>query len=206
MPSEPHNCKVDEDLSQSISSDLRSGESVIWAGRPGGRLVSSRDAYIIPFSLLWCGFAIFWETAALSSGAGPFPVFGIPFVLIGLYFVVGRFIVKARLRRQTIYAVTNERVLVKQGETLRSMPLDGLPSVDVTSRGGRGDIFFGPVDYRTAQIMDTGMDFMMRGRNTGPLAFLGIEDPDGVSKTIESARASMGDHGKSAFSSSRGEF
>src|SRR5690242_910458 len=101
--------------------DLLRGERVLWTGQPdAGRIFSSYDVFAIPFSLLWGGFAFFWEASVLgmgvfgsSGGGGPvlsfFALWGIPFVLIGLYMIVGRFFYKAWARKRTWYAVTSTR-------------------------------------------------------------------------------------------------
>jgi hypothetical protein len=74
---------------------LEPGERVLWSGRPApGLTFRPADGFLIPFSLLWCGFAIFWEASVLRIPGAPFffPLFGAVFVAAGLYFVFGRFL------------------------------------------------------------------------------------------------------------------
>ncbi len=104
-------------IREKLTPYLAEGESIQWVGQPDPtKLVSPADWIMIPFSLFWCGFAVFWEVTALtgivsSREATPliwiFPLFGIPFVLVGLYMVFGRFIAKKYMRKRTYYAVTN---------------------------------------------------------------------------------------------------
>ncbi len=78
-----------------IADRLADGERLIWWDRPGqGLLLMPRDALLIPFSPLWGGFAIFWESMAVS-GATPFffKIWGVPFIVVGLYPIAGRFAV-----------------------------------------------------------------------------------------------------------------
>jgi len=94
---------------------LLAGERIQWSGAPpGGILLAPGDALRIPFSVMWGGFAIFWEWGVLHAGHAPdfFVLWGIPFVLLGLYLIVGRFFVDAWIRAGTSYAVTNQRVLI----------------------------------------------------------------------------------------------
>jgi hypothetical protein len=130
---------------------LLPGERIAWTGAPAtGLLLTGRDAFLIPFSLLWGGFSIFWEwTAAHAPNADPiFPLFGIPFVAIGLYFIGGRFFVDAWARRNTVYAVTNQRVLIlRNGPFSRftALAINRLPELSMDERAdGRGTIRFEP--------------------------------------------------------------
>ena len=93
------------------------GETLLWSDQPKQDFfLRSSDAYVIPFSLLWCGFAVFWESAALF-GNSPFffKLWGIPFVLVGLCMVIGRFFVDARRRAKTYYGVSSERIIIVSG-------------------------------------------------------------------------------------------
>jgi hypothetical protein len=139
-----------------IEQELSPGERLVWSGQPrqGIRLRAS-DAFLIPFSIFWCGFAVFWELGALTAATkagGPvavvFPVFGVPFVLIGLYLVFGRFLVDARTRERTFYGVTTERVIIVSGlfsRRTKSLSLRTLTDVSLTERrDGSGTITFGP--------------------------------------------------------------
>jgi hypothetical protein len=147
-------------------SDFRArllpGERITWQGQPAtGVLFTGRDIFLIPFSLFWCGFVFFWEWGAMQAtnaepaNAGPastigtvFPLFGIPFILVGLYFVFGRFVVDAWLRARTFYAITNQRVLILRSAPFGkfvSLAIDRLPELSLDERSdGRGTIRFQP--------------------------------------------------------------
>ncbi len=107
------------------------------------------DALLIPFSLFWCGFSVFWEFgASRSRGSFFFTLWGIPFILVGLYMVVGRFFTDARERQNTVYAVTTERVMILGGffkRSVRSFSLRSLPEISLSEGpDGRGTITLGP--------------------------------------------------------------
>ncbi len=105
-------------------SRLRSGEQLLWAGRPDpSRLFNASDVFLIPFGLFFTGFSIFWTVSASRSPAPFVALFGIVFVAVGVYYVFGRFVVKrSRLARST-YAVTNRRAFAVIGRTLIETPV-----------------------------------------------------------------------------------
>lgn len=126
---------------------LNPDEYVLWTGRPGrGRLLSGNDVFMIPFSILWCGMAIYIEHTAFSSNAPLFfKLWGIPFVLFGLYITVGRFIHMAYLRRRTQYAVTNQKLISVCGQKVHILRGNDRLEMRITVRSdGSGTIRFGP--------------------------------------------------------------
>jgi hypothetical protein len=131
---------------------LLDGERVLWTGRPrAGLILGARDIFLIPFSLLWGGFAVFWEGAAIRSGAPIFfQLWGAPFVVFGLFMIAGRFVIDAWLRNRTRYAVTNRRILIARAEPFGkfiSVYLDRLPDAQLSEgTRGRGTIRFGQAD------------------------------------------------------------
>ena len=141
---------MDFQASQKLQSELSSGETILWSGRPRqGVLFRTSDTFLIPFSLLWGGFAIFWVLGAYASGAPFFFVlFGVPFVLMGIYMIIGRFYVDSIMRKNTVYGVTNDRVVILTelfSKKTKSLNLATISDITFTSKSdGTGSICFGP--------------------------------------------------------------
>jgi len=136
---------------EEIRRELAPNEQLQWWGRPRqGVVLRGTDAVAIPFSLLWCGFAIFWEYSVLQTDKAPgfFALWGIPFVCMGLYMVFGRFLADAKQRTRTYYAVSSERVLIVSGlftRQVKSLSIRTLTDVSLTEKSnGEGTITFGP--------------------------------------------------------------
>lgn len=133
---------------QKLKADLNPHEEVLWVGRPkNGVVFRPTDFFLIPFAVFWTGFAVFWETSVNEAGAPLlFGLWGIPFVLIGVYLLVGRFFYEYYQRRNSFYAVTKTRVILRQEifpKSTKSLALDGLGVVELSERaGGVGDVVF----------------------------------------------------------------
>jgi hypothetical protein len=133
-----------------VSREIESGERLLWAGRPRqGILFRASDLFLIPFSLLWAGFAVFWEATVIIGGAPLFFVlWGIPFILFGAYITVGRFFVDAKIRSQTFYGLTDRRIIIISRfltRKIKSLSLRNLTEISLQDRpDGSGTIIFGP--------------------------------------------------------------
>ena len=173
-----------------FSGHLLRGEKIVWRGRPRqGLMLTGRDLFLIPFSLMWGGFAIFWESSVLKMPHASIfmALWGIPFVLIGLFMIFGRFFFDAWVRASVFYAVTDHRVLVfrsRPSQNFRSVSLDRLPEVNLEeSSAGRGTIRFGAAgSFGTSR--GGGLGFWIPTLDQTP-QFLAIDDARKVFAMIQ---------------------
>jgi hypothetical protein len=174
-----------------LRSVLHPGERVLWEGQPDVGAYSMRGAwYLIPFSLLWGGFAIFWEVMAITSGA---PIFfllwGIPFVALGLYLIFGRVFVARREAARTFYAITDRRVLIESGafrRTFTEIDLRDLPpSTLEQGSDGVGTITLGPASW----FMRAPPGWPFAGMYGQTLALSSIRAAGNVYDTLQRAKA-----------------
>jgi len=143
-----------------FSPELLPGEKIEWTGQPNRTVIFHKEDWgLIPFSLLWGGFAIFWLLAAsgiadifTSHPDRGFQWFGIiwgtPFVLIGQYIIWGRFLHARWKKQRTYYALTNRRALILErgikGRSATSAFFEKLSMIDKSVRDdGIGSISFG---------------------------------------------------------------
>ena len=110
------------DLRSQVELELQSGERLVWMEQPiAGRLARSSIGLVI-FGIPWTAFSIFWVTMAAKgiskSGVGPigwlFPLFGVPFILIGIGMLSSPYWARRRAERMA-YVLTDRRAMIIQG-------------------------------------------------------------------------------------------
>ena len=179
-----------------LNGELTAGERVLWEGRPDAqRWLTAQDWYLIPFSLMWGGFAIFWEASALSSPSARssiiFPVWGVPFVLVGLYLIFGRFFVRHWIRKATTYALTDKRVIeisrsLSGVRRVNSVWLASDPPIDKKIRdNGRGTLWIGQFPAGRGFAVDAGWPGAARMSSNG-VVLADIPDAASVATLIAS--------------------
>jgi hypothetical protein len=185
------------DAQQRAQSELQPGESLYWTGVADPRRSALMALPASLFGIPFAGFALFWITSAyrgtqhlaksgdaFTHAFSFFPLFGIPFLLVGLGVILTPLWVYLK-GLSTVYAVTNQRVMVISGNSSRSVksctPAD-IVSVDHRERpDGSGDVLI----RTTLQIGN---------KNSVPQVSLGLY---GVSNVKEVARQVMNLHTQS---------
>ena len=144
------------DAQQRAQSELQPAESLNWTGVADPRRAALMALPASLFGIPFAGFALFWITTAyrgtqhlsksgnsFTHAFGFFPLFGLPFLFIGLGVVLTP--LWAFLKGlSTVYAVTNQRVMIITGgnsRTVKSVTPADIISVDHRERpDGSGDI------------------------------------------------------------------
>ena len=163
---------MDINSTTKLQREITSRETLLWAGRPKqGIILRGTDAFMIPFSFLWGGFAIFWEYGVYTSGAPIFfLLFGSVFVVVGVYMIIGRFFADAIKRKDTYYGITSDRLLILSEfpvRNLKSLSLTTLSDITFSENAnGYGSISFGP-QHPMASMMG-GMSWPGMGQYQSP--------------------------------------
>jgi Bacterial PH domain len=154
---------MDYDIANELSPILGPNEKLAWTGRPrGGFILRRSDAFLIPFSLFWGGFAFFWEGGVMFTNAPFFfKLWGIPFVAVGIYIIAGRFFVDAKKRANTIYGITQDRIIIRSGifsKDIKSLAIRTLSDISMSQKwDNSGTISLGPTDNRFSMMQ--GLDW-----------------------------------------------
>lgn len=136
---------------ESWATYLDEDETLLWEGAPG-RGIRVRPANIVMslFGVFFFGFAVFWTYMAGSMGGsddplgGAFALFGLPFVAVGAYLLIGQYFWDAYERSRTRYALSSHRAFVAKqtfGRQLRTFPIRPETEIELQP-GPEGSIYF----------------------------------------------------------------
>lgn len=127
---------------------LQPDEVVLWHGQPGPGKLPIRARIPMLFALSWLGISLLWEVLVIVLAGFPMALFGIPFVLIGLFVLFGAIKHIGQLKGRIAYAITDQRLLVQEGNRIRTFTPEMLPPMQIRmNRDGTGSIFFSEVHY-----------------------------------------------------------
>ena len=181
-----------------VEQVLLPGERILWVGRPDPDVIfTAADGFLLPVHLLWTGFVVFFLVTVWADGinsGGAFVVVPGIFVLVGSYLVVGRFIVKAAMKRRTVYGITDRRALIISGTSMTEAPISGTQRATKWARNRRhmtttfgqpwSFSVFGSRNY----FPNTGLDFFAFG-TPRPTAFYDVADVDGLTAALAATSA-----------------
>ena len=96
------------DLQSAVRAEQQRG-AVLWVGSPSGRAALLGSIPALLFAAFFALFSLYWITLA-SNAPMPFPLFGVPFLLIGIYMLLLPF--KTALEaRSTVHMITERGVV-----------------------------------------------------------------------------------------------
>lgn len=105
----------DHHIRMTLRPYVGANETLRWTGRPQqGIVFSPSDLFVIPFGLFWTAFSITWVVLAFQASV-LFSLFGIPFVIVGLNMLVGRFWTDQKNRANSYYGLTEQHLIIISG-------------------------------------------------------------------------------------------
>lgn len=182
---------IPQNLKDQIRRELEIGESIVWSGMPIRRFFTPAATATFIFGIPWTAFAVFWTIGAgigtlfTSNGFSLFsffPLFGIPFVLIGLGMLSAP-LAAYKKSGKTAYVITDRRAITFEGGSstvVRSYPPEKLRDIYRSEkRNGSGDVIIKLHAWR-----DSDGD-----KSTQELGFHGVQDVRKVESLLKKLAA-----------------
>ena len=183
------------EMQRMLDDEMRPGETLVWSGRRVGiRGLVLRGAFMGVFGLFFAGFAVFWMAMAfLIAGEVEggsfgifFPLFGLPFLLIGTAVATSPYRMW-RSAKRSFYAITNQRAITFEGAMFGAVTIKSYAAEDLSEMkrsqfsDGMGDLIFR--DYTTYYTGRRGR----RRRRQIQEGFLGITRVAEVERKLRAA-------------------
>jgi hypothetical protein len=144
--------QLPDQLRTLVENELHEDESVAWVCQPIRKYIAMRSLPVVFFAIPWTAFAIFWIAAAsrfkipdFKNGFDLFPLFGVPFLLIGFGMLGSPFWMAWKAKR-TAYVLTDRRAIIFDGGwsvNIRSFGPERLLDMQrIQRKDGSGDLIF----------------------------------------------------------------
>lgn len=199
--------RLPDDLDARVRSELDRGEQLLWVGQPRPDRFARRAIPIALFGIPFTAFAIFWISMASFAAmkgvpnAGPlgvigvcFPLFGVPFVLVGLGMLSSPFWAGRKAKR-TCYALTDRRAILFDAGMFGSVEVRSYRPAELTKMfrrekaDGSGDLIF------EEQIQLRSGSHNSRTLRTQDRGYLGIDNVRAIEELVR--KALLSDAGRS---------
>ena len=153
-------------LQQKLRDELKANEKAIWTGQPDPNVIMKQGFKLYFFFIPWTLFALFWiygasgfkmPTFNFENGFDAFgtlfPLFGLPFVMIGFWGLSSPVWAKRRAEN-TVYAITNQRLLLLmfgKNSKIESYYAKDVKQLERNEKlDGSGDLLFATKGYRVS--------------------------------------------------------
>lgn len=160
-----------------VTPQLRRGEKAVWTERPAPLARAKSKILIFLFGIPFFGFAIFWTSMAAQSGEVFFPLFGIPFLLVGAGLLLSPVWSYVEAKNWLVYAITDQRILIIRTFPMHKVetfaPSDITKAERTTRADGSGNVIFAE-DVRQGR----------RGTYTVPRGFYGVPEAKRVEEAV----------------------
>ena len=176
-----------------IQKELNRREIIKWNGQPKPSAFAARSLPLFLFAIPWTAFSIFWIFAAagfeapdFNDGFSFFPLFGLPFVLIGIAMLFSPLFAYLKAKK-TLYVITNQRAFelyYGKWKKIKSYAADEIINIERQEKAdGSGNLYF------AAELWNT-----KNGQRQVKTGFLGIEHVKQVESYIYDLKASIKDN------------
>lgn len=176
-----------------VTRNLQNGETILWSGTPSnvklleapftvGIICRWILAAVLLVFAIWYQF--YCQTTGISSRQAV--VFGAVLILCAVYLALDPIRVVGRLKKKTLYCVTNQRVIACYQARSMKMKFRTLDELDETSvellSTGCGNLYLGHKGKRAAKLarVQYSMNEMMERDEEMPLVFYSIKEPENV--------------------------
>ncbi len=189
-----------------IKMDLLSGEVILWSGKPSIKKVfNSIDFILIPLGIIWTFGGIFYQKMAndirlmainvseIEKFIYLIPILIVtPVILLGLYLLFIRYLVKVFIKSKTRYILTNCRICIIQKGILKREKYLNIKNIEVVdiykNKNNIGTLFFKKTPQIIKDISIILMEIPWIPTNFNSFIFFDLTDAINVKEVIDNCK------------------